>query len=78
LIIGTGFFQKIGGLRLTLFEKYQTSNLDLTSNFYSWPGNVRELENIIERAFILSLGQNLQLEDAFSLAFKEYNNGVRA
>jgi len=38
---------------------------------YSWPGNVRELENIIERAVILSPGQNLQLEDAFSPAFKE-------
>lgn len=31
---------------------------------YSWPGNVRELEHIIERAVIISQGQNLQLGEA--------------
>ncbi len=30
---------------------------------YSWPGNVRELENIIERAVIISTGDELQLGD---------------
>lgn len=30
---------------------------------YTWPGNVRELENIIERAVIISTGENLQLGD---------------
>ena len=29
---------------------------------YSWPGNVRELENIIERAVILSPGNDLVIE----------------
>ena len=33
---------------------------------YSWPGNVRELQNIIERAVILSEGQDLDLNQAFS------------
>jgi formate hydrogenlyase transcriptional activator len=28
---------------------------------YSWPGNVRELENVIERAVILSLGNELEI-----------------
>jgi len=28
---------------------------------YPWPGNVRELENFIERAVILSRGEELQL-----------------
>ena len=32
---------------------------------YSWPGNVRELENIIERAVILSRGNQLQIEKMF-------------
>lgn len=29
---------------------------------YSWPGNIRELKNLIERAVILSQGDNLQLD----------------
>jgi DNA-binding NtrC family response regulator len=31
---------------------------------YSWPGNVRELRNVIERACVLSKGENLNIEDA--------------
>ncbi len=31
---------------------------------YSWPGNVRELQNIIERAVILSAGEELNIADA--------------
>ena len=30
---------------------------------YDWPGNVRELENVIERAVILSEGDELRLSD---------------
>ena len=30
---------------------------------YDWPGNIRELENIIERAVILSQGQEIEPED---------------
>ena len=33
---------------------------------YGWPGNVRELENIIERAVILSRGNQLELGDRFT------------
>jgi transcriptional regulator with GAF, ATPase, and Fis domain len=29
---------------------------------YSWPGNIRELSNVIERALILSPGEDLQLD----------------
>jgi transcriptional regulator with GAF, ATPase, and Fis domain len=29
---------------------------------YDWPGNVRELKNVIERAVILSPGNNLRLD----------------
>jgi formate hydrogenlyase transcriptional activator len=28
---------------------------------YSWPGNIRELQNLIERAVILSSGEELQV-----------------
>lgn len=30
---------------------------------YHWPGNVRELENVIERAMVLSAGEEIDLED---------------
>jgi len=30
---------------------------------YGWPGNVRELENVIERIFILSEGEQIALDD---------------
>ncbi|MBI3780309.1 MAG: sigma-54-dependent Fis family transcriptional regulator [candidate division NC10 bacterium] len=30
---------------------------------YHWPGNVRELENVIERAMVLSTGEQIGLED---------------
>jgi DNA-binding NtrC family response regulator len=30
---------------------------------YDWPGNVRELENLVQRALILSVGEELTLED---------------
>jgi PAS domain S-box-containing protein len=34
---------------------------------YDWPGNVRELENVVERAMILSPGNELLLEKALML-----------
>ena len=30
---------------------------------YAWPGNVRELRNVMERAFIMSEGEEIQAED---------------
>ncbi|MCK4754470.1 MAG: sigma-54-dependent Fis family transcriptional regulator, partial [Calditrichia bacterium] len=30
---------------------------------YDWPGNIRELENIIERAFAVSIGEEINLTD---------------
>jgi len=30
---------------------------------YSWPGNVRELENVIERILVLSIGEELGVDD---------------
>lgn len=32
---------------------------------YNWPGNIRELENIIERAYVLSSGSKLQIDNWF-------------
>jgi DNA-binding NtrC family response regulator len=30
---------------------------------YDWPGNIRELRNVIERAIVLSIGREIQLDD---------------
>lgn len=30
---------------------------------YHWPGNVRELENVVERAMVLSIGDQIGQED---------------
>src|SRR5690606_12986055 len=30
---------------------------------YTWPGNIRELENVIERLVVLSIGNEITLED---------------
>jgi formate hydrogenlyase transcriptional activator len=32
---------------------------------YSWPGNIRELQNVIERAVVLSTGNDLTLSGEF-------------
>ena len=32
---------------------------------YPWPGNIRELQNVIERAVVLSKGENLELAPGF-------------
>ncbi len=37
---------------------------------YSWPGNIRELQNVIERAMILSQGEELNITDAIIPALK--------
>ena len=33
---------------------------------YDWPGNVRELQNVIERAMIVSTGEELRINETFS------------
>lgn len=38
---------------------------------YHWPGNVRELENIIERAIILTNGNELELDEQFTHSAKQ-------
>ena len=41
---------------------------------YSWPGNVRELENVIERAMILSPGENIKVSDLPTIFRASVNN----
>jgi transcriptional regulator with PAS, ATPase and Fis domain len=48
---------------------------------YDWPGNVRELENVIERAFAVSIGEEITVSDlptrlqAFSVSHHKKEDG---
>ncbi len=46
-----------------------------TLQYYHWPGNIRELENVIERAVILSPGDQLRLGDWLN---KSVTSGARS
>ncbi len=54
------FVQKISRRQNKTVEYVPSDVMDALVN-YSWPGNVRELENLIERAVLLSRGQELQV-----------------
>jgi len=54
----TRFSQKSGKKKLKITKEAQKK-----IGLYFWPGNVRELENTIERAIILSSGDELNAED---------------
>lgn len=59
--------------------KYKKSDLSISAGAfekletYAWPGNVRELQHAIEKAVILSSGNQLQPSDFF---FRNGNNGA--
>jgi PAS domain S-box-containing protein len=38
---------------------------------YNWPGNIRELQNVIERAFIVSEGNRLELADNLAIGDRD-------
>jgi formate hydrogenlyase transcriptional activator len=42
---------------------------------YNWPGNVRELEHMIERAFIISQGSNLEFDNLSQGSIKNFKTG---
>ena len=54
-----GFFARQCGKRLKGFSPEAWEAL----RAYSWPGNLRELRNVIERAVILAVGDEIDLPD---------------
>jgi two-component system, NtrC family, response regulator HydG len=51
------------------FKGFKSSALQLLQH-YSWPGNIRELQHAIERAIIMSEGDELDSRDFFFLSAK--------
>ena len=45
------------------FKKFFSTTSIQLLNEYSWPGNIRELKNIVERAIIISSGDEIKPED---------------
>lgn len=60
------YFMRKYNLKYKRNKKIKTKNYDLFIN-YSWPGNVRELENILERAFFITRGEEITRFDIMSL-----------
>jgi DNA-binding NtrC family response regulator len=55
------FLHRIAGLRKEPVKRLQPAALEALQE-YQWPGNVRELENALERAIILSSGEQIGIE----------------
>ena len=55
------YFVQIFSRRLNKDVQYIPADVMDALSHYSWPGNVRELENLIERAVLLSPGQELRV-----------------
>ncbi|HET9013284.1 MAG TPA: sigma-54 dependent transcriptional regulator [Gemmatimonadaceae bacterium] len=58
-LLSEHFLARIADLRQEAQKALSASTLDALVN-YSWPGNVRELENALERAVILTPGDEIQ------------------
>jgi two-component system response regulator AtoC len=56
-------------------RKFSSETLE-TLRAYSWPGNVRELENAIERAVVLSKGNEIQTADLTDQIIAATNPGL--
>ena len=55
------FLHRIAGLRKEPVKRLQPAALEALQE-YQWPGNVRELENALERAIILTSGEQIGIE----------------
>src|SRR5436309_15973488 len=55
------YFVQIFSRRLNKVVQYIPADVMDALSHYSWPGIVRELENLIERAVLLSSGQELRV-----------------
>ena len=60
-ILAEHFLQRIATLRKESAKRIQPTALEALQE-YQWPGNVRELENALERAVILSGGDQISLD----------------
>jgi DNA-binding NtrC family response regulator len=60
-VLAEHFLQRIAAIRSESPRRLQPAALEALQE-YQWPGNVRELENALERAVILSSGEQIGLD----------------
>jgi two-component system response regulator HydG len=60
-ILAEHFLQRIAGLRHEPAKRLAPATVEVLQE-YQWPGNVRELENALERAVILTAGDQISLD----------------
>ena len=59
-------------------EKEFTQDAEFELQNYSWPGNIRELRNIIERAIIISTGNEIFPEDLTLNHTRSHNSPAKS
>ena len=64
-VLARGFLDKLASVHKTPHRRLSSEALARLKS-HRWPGNVRELENVLERAFFFSRGEEIEARDVLS------------
>ena len=70
------FIEKFRGSEKELGNKVSPEAMGVLLD-YDWPGNVRELENVIQRAFVLGVSEEIEVADLPSAITKKGNENPK-